>query len=134
MQVNCCILFKGELDVCFNVDQFGTDGSRYAGGYAVTTPAGVAGTGAAPVGVGAWQRPPSQASSIPAAGTTPLPWWKRRWLLYWGFVMIPICIAFLFILLFPVVRSIVQSVINKASLDVTVASISAPQSDRYTVQ
>jgi uncharacterized membrane protein len=66
---------------------------------------------------------------IPPRKAAPLPFYKKKWFVLLSIAMAPIGIAFLFILLFPVVRAIVQLVINKAALNVKVIQISQPQNN-----
>ena len=54
------------------------------------------------------------------------PLYKRRWFIISQIILIPLGIALLFILLFPVVRAIVALVLTKANLDVQEAIITNP--------
>lgn len=70
---------------------------------------------------------PTTAAS-PTAITSPLkqPFYKKRWFIISQIILIPLSIALLFILLFPVVRAIVALVIKRANLDVQAAVITQP--------
>jgi hypothetical protein len=111
--------------------------SRFSEGNGVarTTPAGVAvgGGGAAPtahgvrgnaghVGYGDDQ----QAQPPPPP---PISFYKKRWFIVSQIIVIPLGIAMLFILLFPVVRAIVQLVVKHSTLNVDVAAITEPQNN-----
>ena len=73
------------------------------------------------------QEQPSQ----PAAQQEPQPpIYKRKWFLWCAGISIPLGIALLFIILFPVVKAIVQLVVNKSHLGVETAQISNPQNNR----
>jgi hypothetical protein len=70
----------------------------------------------------------SGAAGQPAApGQQPRqPFYKKRGFIISQLIIIPLGIALLFILLFPVVRAIVQLVVNRSQLSVEVAAITAP--------
>jgi hypothetical protein len=88
-------------------------GSRFSEGQTVTSG-----------GAGAQAAAPGQQQP-----TTPF--YKKRGFIISQLIIIPLGIALLFILLFPVVRAIVQDVVNKSTLDVQVAAITAPANDSY---
>lgn len=104
-------------------------GSRlYEGEHVVhTTPAGV------PLGAGGATSAiapdiPNAPEPQPAPAPPPSrPFYKKRWFIISQIIMIPLSIALLFIILFPVVRAIVQLVIKRTTLNVDVATISDPQ-------
>lgn len=73
---------------------------------------------------------PSDRDGVPPAAPPPQPFYKKRWFIISQIIIIPLSIAFLFILLFPVLRAIAQLVVNKSTLDVQVATISHPQNSR----
>jgi hypothetical protein len=59
---------------------------------------------------------------------TPIqPFYKKRWFILSRIIIIPLGIALLFIILFPVVRAIVPLVVKRSELDVQVAVITQPQ-------
>lgn len=81
----------------------------------------VAGSGSAVVSSG--------QDGTPPAVPPPRPFYKKRWFIISQIIIIPLGIALLFILLFPVVRAIVQLVVNKSTLDIQVATISGPRNN-----
>ena len=83
-----------------------------------TTPAG------APVATTAVE-PPTGQEQPPTAPPKP-PLYKRRWFIITNIVGACIGIALLFIVLFPVVKAIIQDVVNKTTLDITSAAIINP--------
>ncbi|KAJ7782963.1 hypothetical protein B0H16DRAFT_1494883 [Mycena metata] len=103
-------------------------GSRFSEGPVATTtgagvPLGGTGTGAT-AGAGgqaAAQQPQQQ------------PFYKKRWFIISQLIIIPLGIALLFILLFPVVRAIVQLVVNRSTLDIQVAAITAPTNNSFNL-
>ncbi|KAF9484474.1 hypothetical protein BDN70DRAFT_872495 [Pholiota conissans] len=68
--------------------------------------------------------------SAPAAAVAPAvphrPFYKKRWFIISQIILIPLSIALLFILLFPVVRAIVALVVKRTNLDIEVAAITQP--------
>ena len=58
--------------------------------------------------------------------TRPQPFYKRRWFIVSQIIIIPLGIALLFIVLFPVVRAIVELVVKRTNLDVQLAVITQP--------
>ncbi|KAJ7716738.1 hypothetical protein DFH07DRAFT_349612 [Mycena maculata] len=102
-------------------------GSRFDEGDIVrTTGAGVAtgGTGAgATAGGGGQAAAPAQQPKQP--------FYKKRWFIISQLIIIPLGIALLFILLFPVVRAIVQLVVNRSTLSVQVAAITSPTNNSF---
>ncbi|KAJ7251753.1 hypothetical protein B0H12DRAFT_1234031 [Mycena haematopus] len=85
-------------------------GSRFSEGQTVIT----GGTAAAP----AQQQPKT-------------PFYKKRGFIISQLIIIPLGIILLFILLFPVVRAIAQDIVNKSTLDIQVAAITAPTNDSF---
>ncbi|KAK1218918.1 hypothetical protein PQX77_018360 [Marasmius sp. AFHP31] len=75
------------------------------------------------------QEQPAQAAQ---QGPKP-PLYKRKWFLWCMGISIPLGIALLFIILFPVVKAIVQLVVNKSQLEVSSAQIINPQNDTFTL-
>jgi hypothetical protein len=61
-----------------------------------------------------------------ASDKAPVPFYKKRSFIISQIILTPIGIALIFILLFPVVLSIVQLTVNKATLDIQTATISNP--------
>lgn len=84
-------------------------------------PAGV------PVSVGSAE-PTLAMDSDPVPPPTParVPFYKRKWFIIAQIITAPIGFAMIFILLWPVVRAVVQLIVNKATLDIQVATISDP--------
>jgi hypothetical protein len=98
-------------------------------GIARTTSAGVVPEGAvAGSGIAATALPSDRDAAQPAV-PPPQPFYKKRWFIISQIILIPLSIAFLFILLYPVLRAIAQLVVNKSTLDVQVATISNPQNN-----
>ncbi|ESK92921.1 hypothetical protein Moror_8994 [Moniliophthora roreri MCA 2997] len=60
-----------------------------------------------------------------------VPFYKRRKFIICQLIAIPLGIALLFILLFPVVKAIVQLTVNKSDLQVESAAISSPQNNTF---
>ncbi|KAG6813669.1 hypothetical protein H0H92_008517 [Tricholoma furcatifolium] len=106
-------------------------GSRFSEDPARTTaagvvpPAGDASTGAA----AAWGDQDPASAPPPAASKPPL--YKRRWFIISQLIIWPLGIALLFIILFPVVRAIVQLVIKRTQLDIESAIISQAQNSTF---
>ncbi|KAF8629168.1 hypothetical protein AX17_005753 [Amanita inopinata Kibby_2008] len=70
----------------------------------------------------------------PQPPTAPhVPFYKRRWFIIAQIILAPIGIAMIFILLFPVVRAIVQLIVNRSQLDIQTATISNPTNDSFTL-
>ncbi|KAF5386260.1 hypothetical protein D9615_002421 [Tricholomella constricta] len=113
-------------------------GSRFSEGtgFAQTTPVGVApaAAGAGPetrIGTGAaspWDQP-----SAPPADASPVPFYKKRWFIISQIILIPLGITLLFVMLFPVVRAIVQLVVKRTQLDIQVAIISEPRNNTFSL-
>jgi len=59
---------------------------------------------------------PAPPAGLPRDASTSQPFYKKPWFIISQIVMIPIGIALLFILLFPVVRAVVQLIVNKSTL------------------
>lgn len=112
-------------------------GSRFVEGAGVarTTPAGIiVGSGAAALthasGASTIDDPQAATPAVVGASSAPArPFYKKRWFIISQSILIPISIALLFILLFPVVKAIVQLVVKRSKLGVTVAAITQPQND-----
>ncbi|KAF9264250.1 hypothetical protein L218DRAFT_258531 [Marasmius fiardii PR-910] len=75
--------------------------------------------------------PGSDQDRPPQATQPTVPFYKRRWFIWCQIICIPLGIALLFILLFPVVKAIVQLVVNKSQLGVSQAQISSPQNGSF---
>ncbi len=72
--------------------------------------------------------------STPAAATIPKqPFYKRRWFIISQIILIPLSIALLFILLFPVVRAIIALVIKRTNLDIQAVVITQPVNGSYVL-
>ncbi|TFK75313.1 hypothetical protein BDN72DRAFT_885777, partial [Pluteus cervinus] len=84
---------------------------------------------------------PSDASHLPvvdrawqsAPAAPVVPFYKKRWFIISQIVLVPVSIALIFILLFPVVRAIVQLVVNRARLNIEVATITVPANDSFNL-
>lgn len=83
-----------------------------------------AGTDQPPSSTGQPQQPQQQQQR-------PVPFYKRRKFIISQLILIPLAIALLFILLFPVVTAIVQLVVNRTTLNIEVAQISSPQNNSF---
>jgi hypothetical protein len=59
-----------------------------------------------------------------------VPLYKRRWFIITSIVVALLGIALLFIILFPVIRAIVQLVVNRTQIDVDRAIITNPTNNR----
>lgn len=70
---------------------------------------------------------PPPAVVIPVPAPVKQPFYKKRWFIISQIIIIPIGIALLFILLFPVIRAIVELVIKRTNLHVDLANITQPQ-------
>jgi len=106
-------------------------GARFSEGTGV---ARTTGTGVPPGGAVAAGDAPhwDQSSAPPAAAPAPVvPFYKKRWFIISQIILIPLSIALLFILLFPVVRAIAQLVVKRSQLGVDVATISQPQNNTF---
>ncbi|KAK7064212.1 hypothetical protein R3P38DRAFT_3165227 [Favolaschia claudopus] len=69
--------------------------------------------------------------AVPAQQQPKTPFYKKRAFIISQLIIIPLGIVLLFVLLFPVVRAIVQSVVNKSTLDVQVADITSPTNGSF---
>ncbi|KAH0589321.1 hypothetical protein H2248_005083 [Termitomyces sp. 'cryptogamus'] len=105
-------------------------GSRFSeGGVAQTTAAGVVPPVGGPTDKGtneAIEQTPAHPKPAPV-----IPFYKRRWFIISSLILIPLGIALLFIILFPVVRAIIQLVIKRTQLDIEAATISNPQNTTF---
>ncbi|KAJ3838704.1 hypothetical protein F5878DRAFT_725102 [Lentinula raphanica] len=115
-------------------------GSRFSENeIARTTPAGVQGGLAAGEGavvqttdVQGADAPNTDAAAAPPAQPH-VPFYKRRKFIISQAILIPLGIVLIFVLLFPVVTAIVQDVINKSVLGVSVATISNPTNTSFNL-
>ncbi|KAG6908393.1 hypothetical protein DXG01_004822 [Tephrocybe rancida] len=108
-------------------------GSRFSEGEGLTH---TTGAGVVPSAPGAFQGAPVDPfDDGPTPPPTPpaVPFYKKRWFIISQLILIPLVIALLFILLFPVVRAIVQLVIKRTQLDIESAIISQPQNNTFTL-
>ncbi|KAL1699075.1 hypothetical protein EV121DRAFT_296535 [Schizophyllum commune] len=69
-----------------------------------------------------------------AAAAPKVPFYKKKWFWLTQLVIVPLGIALLFILLLPIVRAIVQSVVTKTTLGIDEATILNPANDTFTLQ
>ncbi|KAF9071074.1 hypothetical protein BDP27DRAFT_1419362 [Rhodocollybia butyracea] len=104
-------------------------GSRFSeNDIATTTAAGV------PVGLtGTAADAPPDTDASPPAAQPHIPFYKKRKFIISQAIIIPLGIVLLFVLLFPVVTAIVQDVLNKSVLGVSVATISNPTNDSFSL-
>lgn len=65
--------------------------------------------------------------------TAKVPFYRRRKFIISQLIIIPLGIALLFILLFPVVKAIAQMLVNKSTLDIQSAIITNPQNDSFAL-
>lgn len=106
----------------------------HAAGISTTTNAGVSSTSTTQIvtpqnaigGLGD-QLPPAVVAAAPAT----IPFYKRRWFLVSTIIMVLLGIALLFIILFPVLRAIVELVVKRSNLHVDLASITQPQNGSW---
>ncbi|KAF8160985.1 hypothetical protein B0H34DRAFT_699004 [Crassisporium funariophilum] len=108
-----------------SIDSFGSGASLQ--GHAAA-PAGVAGGAVAPAviprnAVSGWddQTVPPVVAPLP-----PQPFYKKRWFIISQIIIIPLGIALLFIILFPVIRAIVELVVKRTNLHIDDATITQP--------
>ncbi|PPQ99716.1 hypothetical protein CVT24_009699 [Panaeolus cyanescens] len=120
-----------------NNASFGSDASLRE---RAAPPAGIASTTAAGVRPQTYgEAKPTGAVSGWAEQDTPTdvppppkqPFYKKRWFIISQIILIPLAIALLFILLFPVVRAIVALVVKRTNLSVDVANITFPQNNTF---
>ncbi|KAG6878541.1 hypothetical protein C0993_004439 [Termitomyces sp. T159_Od127] len=104
-------------------------GSRFSegAGVAQTTAAGVV----PPAASGTQTNEGSDQRPAPQQPTPTKPFYKKRWFIISSLILIPLGIALLFIILFPVVRAIIQLVIKRTQLEIDTATISHPQNDTF---
>ncbi len=114
-------------------------GSRFSEGTEIlrTTPAGVlvgpeAAQGASTTDPSATNQPNAPDAPLQDAAP-PVPWYKKRKFIISQAIIIPLGIALLFILLFPVVTAIVQLVVNRSVINVDVAFITEPQNNTFNL-
>ncbi|KDR75403.1 hypothetical protein GALMADRAFT_553913 [Galerina marginata CBS 339.88] len=104
-------------------------------GVVTSTPTGVTGRPSPAVipsgGVSGWEDQPTPADPPLAPH---VPFYKKRWFIFSQIILIPLAIALLFIVLFPVVRAIVQLVVKRATLDITVANITQSSNSSFHLQ
>ncbi|KIJ67573.1 hypothetical protein HYDPIDRAFT_180379 [Hydnomerulius pinastri MD-312] len=101
-----------------------------------TTPAGVPVGSAAAEGISGEQAPAQDDAAAPAtaaAAAPKPPLYKRRWFIITSIIGACLGIALLFIILFPVVKAIIQDVVNKTQLDITTAAITNPSNSSFTL-
>lgn len=70
---------------------------------------------------------PADSDPVPLPTPSRVPFYKRKWFIIAQIILAPIGFAMIFILLWPVVRAVVQLIVNKATLDIQVATISDPR-------
>ncbi|KAJ3567055.1 hypothetical protein NP233_g6616 [Leucocoprinus birnbaumii] len=105
-------------------------------GVATTTAAGVpiagSGEGASLGEPSGWNNDSHPPQTQPEQPRVPL--YKRRWFIITSIVVALLGIALLFIILFPVIRAIVQLVVKRTQIDVDRAVIMNPSNDSFTLQ
>ncbi|KAF9222628.1 hypothetical protein BS17DRAFT_802839 [Gyrodon lividus] len=105
--------------------------------FVTTTPAGVPTTPATMAAAFAdpqeEHRPVGDAAAAPAVASPAIEpsLYKRRWFIITSVVGACLGIALLFIILFPVVKAIVQDVVNKSQLSITTAAITNPTNTSF---
>lgn len=95
--------------------------------FVTTTPAGV------PVATTTTAAPtePEKTDPAPPAAPPKPPLYKRRWFIITSVLGACLAIALLFIILYPVLKAIIQDVVNKTTLDITTAAITSPTNTSY---
>ncbi|KAJ3868577.1 hypothetical protein EV359DRAFT_77557 [Lentinula novae-zelandiae] len=103
-------------------------GSRFSENeIARTTAAGVSGE----LREGAADQDARVTAAAPAAPQSHVPFYKKRKFIISQAILIPLGIVLLFVLLFPVVTAIVQDVLNRSILGISVATISNPANSSF---
>ncbi|KAF8332887.1 hypothetical protein F5887DRAFT_1080561 [Amanita rubescens] len=97
-----------------------------------TTPPG------APTGVDAAKPTPAMdyranSDPFPLPTRPPTPLYKRKWFIISQIILGAIGFAMIFILLWPVVRAVVQLVVNRTTLDIQVATVSNAANNSFTL-
>ncbi|KAF8070285.1 hypothetical protein FPV67DRAFT_1755106 [Lyophyllum atratum] len=110
-------------------------GSRFSEGTGVarTTGAGVVPAGGAGAATASEDVPHWDQSQPPPVAAPVVPFYKKRWFIISQIILIPLAIALLFIVLFPVVRAIVQLVVKRSQLDIELATISQSQNTSFAL-
>ncbi|KAF4598358.1 hypothetical protein EYR38_006760 [Pleurotus pulmonarius] len=110
-------------------------GFNQTAGYARTTHAGVPVAAGGVAAAGAYDGTsdvPTDAQDVPQPAPPPhVPFYKKRWFIISQLIIIPLGIALLFILLFPVIKAIAQLVVNRSTLDIQVAQITEPLNNTF---
>ena len=73
----------------------------------------------------------TNAPAASSAQAEKLPFYKRRWFIISSLIGIFLGIPLLFVILFPVLKVIAQSIVNKAALNIQTAAIQVPQNATY---
>ncbi|KAF8135624.1 hypothetical protein EV363DRAFT_1429344 [Boletus edulis] len=84
-----------------------------------------------PVAITTTAEAPTEPDTAPSAAPPKPPLYKRRWFIITSVIGTCFGIALLFIILFPVLRAIVQDVVNKTTLDITMAAITSPTNTSF---
>ncbi|KAG1896026.1 uncharacterized protein F5891DRAFT_1165745 [Suillus fuscotomentosus] len=110
----------------------------FADPFASTTPAGITiNAPAHQTGADIPQpehRPPADTDAVRLPAAAPRPHlYKRRWFIVTSIVGACLGIALLFVVLFPVLRTIVQYVINQSTLNIQQAAILSPSNTSFTL-
>ncbi|KAG2368054.1 hypothetical protein BDR07DRAFT_1391769 [Suillus spraguei] len=94
----------------------------------------IAGTGPAEAHVPQSECQPTDTdtAAVPVAALKP-PLYKRKWFIITSIVGVCLGIALLFIILFPVLRAIVQYIINRSTLNIQRAAILSPSNTSFTL-
>ncbi|KAJ7072466.1 hypothetical protein C8F01DRAFT_1299136 [Mycena amicta] len=75
--------------------------------------------------------PASGRDASAAPPTAKTPFYKKRKFIVCQLIFVPLGIALLFILLFPVVKAVAQLVVNRSTLNIQVAAITAPTNNSF---
>jgi hypothetical protein len=73
----------------------------------------------------------ASTTAVATAQAEKLPFYKRRWFIISSFIGVFFGIPLLFIILFPVLKVIAQSIVDKAALNIQTSAIQVPQNTTY---
>ncbi|KAH7888371.1 hypothetical protein F5I97DRAFT_2002257 [Phlebopus sp. FC_14] len=76
---------------------------------------------------------PTETDAAPASTPPKPPLYKRRWFIITSIVGACLGIALLFIILFPVIKAIIQYVVNKTVLNISEAALTNPTNSSFTL-
>ncbi|KAH9485291.1 hypothetical protein JR316_0002199 [Psilocybe cubensis] len=83
--------------------------------------------------VSGWEDQP-EVPTVSSQNVPHQPFYKKRWFIISQIILIPLVIALLFILLFPVVRAIIALVLKRTNIDVQVAEITQPVNGSFALK